>query len=60
MADPKKQPIAGELDNEELEAVQGGMSIPVTGPAVKPSAPGSIASANTSNHWNGRLWARGR
>jgi hypothetical protein len=47
MADPKKQPIAGELDNEELEAVQGGMSIPVTGPAVKPSAPGSIAQGDT-------------
>jgi hypothetical protein len=47
MAEPKKQPIAGELDDKGLEVVQGGMSIPVTGPAVKPKVPGSIAEGDT-------------
>jgi hypothetical protein len=47
MTDPKQQPNSGEVDNKELEGVQGGTAIPVTGPALHPVVPGSIAQGDT-------------
>jgi hypothetical protein len=47
MSDPKQQPNAGELDDKELQGVQGGVAIPVTGPALHSVAPGSIAQGDT-------------
>jgi hypothetical protein len=47
MADPKQQPTSDELDNKELEGVQGGVAIPVSGPALHSTAPGSIAQGDT-------------
>jgi hypothetical protein len=47
MPEPKREPIAGELDDKELGGVQGGTAIPITGPALHPKAPGSIAQGDT-------------
>jgi hypothetical protein len=47
MSDPKEKPNAGELNDKDLEGVQGGLSIPITGPVLKPHAPASIAQGDT-------------
>lgn len=46
MSDPKEKPNAGELNEKDLEGVQGGLSIPIDGP-LKPKVPGSIAQGDT-------------
>jgi len=47
MADPKQQPTSGELDQKELEQVQGGVAIPVSGPAVKGNPGGDLSGRDT-------------
>ena len=46
MVNPKKED-SPSLTDKELEGVQGGLGIPVTGPALKPKVPGSIAQGDT-------------
>jgi len=50
MPEPKREPIPGALDDKELDGVQGGTAIPVTGPAIKPKAPGSIAQGEINSN----------